>query len=445
MKYSPFQVKPVAAILAAGLIAGMVAGCVGVATDAEKAANARLGETGAALSAPLPELKPESTLADVLQYAMQNHPGVEAAYRDWAASVAAITVSRSLPDPRLTFQADVQTTVTSLMPGLMFDFPAPGKLAAGAAAASAESDAKFFVFQTRVLETALEVKRAYYQLYFLEAKLNVNRRMLELLGEVENSAAARNAAGQATLQDVLRAQMERERLATEIANLEDSRSLLLARFAAALGLPPGATPPPIPARFETTTLPADNAALLAAALARNPRLKGMEAEIRQADAMLTLARKARLPDFSAGLEADVKMTPALWRPQAGVTLPLWRDKIAAEIAAAQAGKQAAAARLNAEQIALAVDVAEKSYMIRESGRMLDLLDNRILPKARQALGVARSGYQSGRTGFSDLLDAQRAVLEAEQEAVDTRTRREIALAELDLAVLGTLPPGAPAK
>ena len=37
------------------------------------------------------------------------------------------------------------------------------------------------------------------------------------------------------------------------------------------------------------------------------------------------------------------------KPQASMTLPVWRDKIAAQIAAAQADKNAAKARLNAEQ------------------------------------------------------------------------------------------------
>ena len=44
--------------------------------------------------------------------------------------------------------------------------------------------------------------------------------------------------GKATLQDVLRAQIEQERLNNEIVNLEDSRGPLLAQFKAALGIEP---------------------------------------------------------------------------------------------------------------------------------------------------------------------------------------------------------------
>src|SRR4029077_15378023 len=127
---------------------------------------------------------------------------------------------------------------------------------------------------------------------------------------------------------------------------------------------------PIPQRFEST--PADLTAdkLLADALAQNNRLRAMEAEVRAAEASIILARKARIPDSSVGVMADVKMSPTLYRPVATVSLPIWRDKIAAQIAEAQANKRSAEARLSGEQIALAVHCAEKSYVSREASRTL---------------------------------------------------------------------------
>ena len=56
-----------------------------------------------------------------------------------------------------------------------------------------------------------------------------------------------------------------------------------------------------------------------------------------------------------------------------MSLPVWRDKIAAQIAAAQAGKHAAEARLTSEQILMTVDFAMKTYEYREVTRNLALL------------------------------------------------------------------------
>jgi outer membrane protein TolC len=82
-------------------------------------------------------------------------------------------------------------------------------------------------------------------------------------------------------------------------------------------------------------------------------------------------------------------------------------------------------------------------MYREATRNLQLLTESLLPKARQALEVARSGYSVSKAGFIDLLDAERSLLEFELAAVDARTRRELALAEVSLLIMGVPPPGAP--
>ena len=169
------------------------------------------------------------------------------------AAVERITPARSLPDPRVTFQMDIMSIVTSLMPGLMLDLPGPGKLGARAAVASAESTAKYFAFETSVVQTAFNVKKAYYQLFFLADKIRVSREILELLGDLERLARTQNSVGKVTLQDVLRAQIEQDRLNTEIAGLSDSRQLLTTQFKAALGLGPDRPEPPLPARLSTTT------------------------------------------------------------------------------------------------------------------------------------------------------------------------------------------------
>ena len=53
-------------------------------------------------------------------------------------------------------------------------------------------------------------------------------------------------------------------------------------------------------------------------------------------------------------------------------------------------------------------------------------------------------YSSGRTDFINFQEAQRSLLEFELAEVDARTRRELALAEISLLIVGLQPPGAPA-
>src|SRR6266571_3135908 len=442
-----FQLAAVPFCLVMGAL--VLTGCTGTPTQSERAARQDLKTGGVTYRPknqrpPLPTLQTNASLGSFLAFAILNQPQIEAAYFDWAASVERITRERSLPDPRLTFESDISDVVMSLMPGLMMDFPGPGKLKAAANVAAAESEMKYFAFESSVLQTAFALKKAFYQLHFLDAKLSVNEQTLNLVADLERLARTQNEVGKVTLQDVLRAEIEQDRLTTEIENLKDSRSPMFAQFKAALGLTAEQTNPPVPQQFESTPLDLTSDELWATALARNPRLKAMEAEARRAEASLRLAYKARVPDFSAGLEADAKASPVIYTPQLAVTLPVWRDKLEAEIAEAQAGKRASEARLSAEQIALAVEFAEKTFMFRESSRNLALLQDRLLTKARQSLEVGRAAYLSGQIDFLSLISAQRTLLEFQLAEVEARTQRELALAELSLLILGQPPAGAPA-
>jgi len=430
------------------LAAFVVTGCKGIPTKGEQAARQDLKTVSDAYRPQhqrpaLPTLQTNASLSNFLYFAVLNQPQVEAAYFDWAGAVERITVERSLPDPRLSFESDIADIVMTVMPGLMQEFPGPGKLKAAANVATAESQARYFAFETSVLQTAFSLKRAYYQLWFLDENIRINRQTLDLLAELEEIARAQNAAGKVTLQDVYRAQIEQDQLTTEIANLEDSRHPLIAQLKGALGLTRDQADPPRPTRFESTPLDLNGDALLDTAFARNPRLKMMEADVRMAESAIALARKSKVPDFNLGLMADAKAAPTMFRPLAGMTLPIWRDKIAAQIAQAQATKRAAEARLTSEQIMVTVDFAMKSYDYREITRNLALLQDKLIPKARQSLEVARAGYLAGQISFFNLIDAERTWLNFRLQEVEARTRREIILADLSLTIAGIAPEGAP--
>ena len=169
----------------------------------------------------------------------------------------------------------------------------------------------------------------------------------------------------------------------------------------------------------------------------------MESDVRAAEAAIAVAYKERVPDFNLALMADVKASPVLYWPQASMSLPIWRDKLAAEVSQAKAGQLAAQARLSAEQISLTVEFAEKSFAWREINRNLALLQKQLIPKGRQSLEIARAGYLSGSIDFFNLMDAQRTLLGFRMNEVEERTLREITLAELSLWIAGVPPAGSP--
>jgi cobalt-zinc-cadmium efflux system outer membrane protein len=433
----------------AAIVAMLVlAGCKGVTQPGERAARKQFAEESQIYrpeynSPALPQLTTNSPLSDFITYAMLNHPDVAANYYDWAASIERITVERSRPDPKLTFEAYLAGMITSIMPGLMTDIPGPGKLAARADVATAESEAKYFTFKSSMLQTAFGVKKAYYELHYQKEEIRVNQESLKLVSDLEQIARAENETGKGTLQDVLRTQSEELKLRASIENLHETHRARLAQFKGALGMTPNDAEPPVPREFVAVTPDFSDEQLLEKAVARNFQIKAMTAEIKAAEASIKLARKERVPDFSAGAEVDVKAAPVMWNPQLSMTLPIWRDKIAAEIAAAQANKRTAEAKLTSSQISLAVTFAEKMALYREANRNLSVIDEQLMPRARQSLDVARAAYLSGRLEFINVIDAQRELLNLQLERVDALKQREISLAELSLIIEGATPGQSP--
>lgn len=430
------------------VLVSLCVGCVGIPTPGELGSRDHVQRVllkyrpdGSAPS--LPRLTSGGSPETFVRYAIYKHPQVEAAYYEWLASVEKITRERSLPDPRLTFQMDIAKMILAVMPGLMMDFPGPGKLRAAANVASAESNMKYFQFEAAVLQVAYGFKKAWYDLRLVDERIRVNDEMVSLLEDLEQQAQARAEVGKGSLQDLLRTQMEKERLKTELTNLRDSRHSFATQFKASLGLGAGDFTPPMPRAFPLSPMATSGDKILSTALARNPRLKAMEADVRRAEASLAMERTTRIPDFALGVMADVKASPTMVRPLAGMTLPIWRDKIAAAIAGARDLESSSNSRLSNERLTLTVEVAMKSYMYRESTRLLALLQDTLLPKAKQSLEVARSGYSAGTTDFINLIDAQRTLLEFRLAEVEARIKRELALADLSLQVMGVPPSGAP--
>jgi outer membrane protein, heavy metal efflux system len=393
---------------------------------------------------PLPVLTAQSGLPDLISYALLNNPRIESLYYDWAGAVEDITTARSLPNPMLNFSADISRGASALSVGLasdpMSNWPGPGKLPLKADAAYGEALRRRAVFEGEMLATALAVKRAYFQLWVIDEQVRRTREVLAVIDEAETLARERLAVGMVTQQDVLRAQMERDQLRNRLANLEDSRRPLEARLRSALGLAPDQPLPPFALRLDPEAANFTEQSLMETGFARNPQLKAMRSEVLQAVALYQLSQKTKVPDYSWGIGIN-SATPVAVSPSFGITLPIWRDKIAAEIAAGRRGQRAAEARLSAEQLDLAVRFAETAYAWREADRNATLFGKQLLPKARAALDSARGGYVGGLTRFADLLDAERALLEFRVQYATAAGQREMALAEMSLVILGRWPTG----
>lgn len=386
----------------------------------------------------LTPLAASNFLEDYLKFSISNQPKVRAAYFNWLASLEDIELARSLPDPQLGFQADIHKVLTSFMTGLMMAFPGPTKLRTQAERASKASWERYYQFEMAVLQAILDFKKAYFPLYFLQKKLVLKRQQLDLLQRIKVLFRAQNDLGKASLLTLLDLQMEEDQLKTQIQSLEDQKKPLEAQWNASMGLLPKQHTLPLPDPQAETNFfsELDPSRYLEEAFFHNPRLQALEATVKQADSTFQLAKKESIPNFKAGFEVDLKMSPVLYRPSFGLTLPLWRKKVLAQIKKAQAEKNAAEARLSSEEITLSVELAEKLFLYRETQRQLDLLQRQLLPSVQKKWDLLYVDYLAGEGTLFQLLRQQMAIFELQFNAVEAQTRLKILTAELSVLILG---------
>jgi len=429
----------------------LLSGCEGTPIREETAARRQLAEIGGSYRPDrripaLPALTPDSPAAEFLRFALLKHPQVEAAYDDWRAAVEAITPARSLPDPQLTAQPNITSgNSLAIMPGLMFDFMTRGKLAAMGREAAAASDVAYREYAAAVMRTAAEARKASIELAYVDEALRLREDSLRAADQSLALAGAdySTGSGPATLEAQVRILNSAGEQRANLAMLRDRRTAARVRFKSALGLGPDDPDPPWPSfPLQATHLPPQEE-LWGAAERVNPGLAGMRAMVDMAVAGVDVARTSRTPDFSVGAMFDSMARPVPVRPSASVTLPIWRDKIAAVIRGAEAKRDAAVARLDAEQINLAAEIAQMLFMVRESDRMIEYLDGVALPNLERSAASSEAAYQSGLGGAGMIPEARLMALGMRLERADLLRRRETSVADLLLILAAVAPPGAP--
>jgi outer membrane protein TolC len=423
-----------AAVFAIGVGLFLVAGtsALGAATPThdhwpQTTQNDRLSEIAAEMPGP------ESQPADYVRFALLHHPAVAAVRHDWDAAQHAVAPAKALPDPQLTFQADIASTIMSLMPGVMAELMNPGKRAAMGREAEASLAVARAQYSGTLVRIAAEVRRALVELAYLDAALAFRHAAADTAEQSAQLAASTYAAGRgmdASLAAQIQAADTAERFRSEAAQLLDRRAAVRARLKSALGLPTEAADPAWPAiELAPTSFPTA-AELWQRIQTSNPDLARMRAMVEMTVAGVAVARRGGSPDFSVGLMAEVKTAPWMWRPTATMTLPLWRAKIRETIAAAEARHDAALARLSAEQLDMAAELARMLAMVREADRMIEYIDRSALPAVQRQRDAAQSGYRTGGTGAAMIVESGAMELAMQTERLAALRERELAVIDL---------------
>ncbi len=249
------------------------------------------------------------------------------------------------------------------------------------------------------------------------------------------------AAG--THPDVIRAQVEAGKLENRYRTLLDLQQPIIARLNSALNRPVDAIiPQPTKIRFNEVDL-TDNE-LLSKLIHENPQLKALDFEITQNKKSIDLARKDYYPDLTFGLNIiDTDNSPVSSPSDNGkdpviasvsINIPLWREKYAAGVRQAQSRYLAASYQRKQKANSLSSQLKLVLFKFRDAQRKIDLYRNALIPKAKESLKVTESAFRSAKSNFTDIIDAQRILLEFALSYEQALTDQAKALAKIEMLI-----------
>lgn len=356
--------------------------------------------------------------------------------------------ARALPDPMLEIgvQNDgfeqlmigrMETSWVSIMASQTI--PWPGKLQArGRLAELAPRRAEQALARLK-LSTEADVRRAWVDLALARGRLVLLGRLEGLWRQAAELARSRYEVGEGAQSDVLRAQLELNRVKQRrwALQVEETQSLqALNRLRAAPLDRPIATEAALP----ELPLPAagDVQALITDALERSPERASAIAGTAVAEAAIATARQGYAPDltFRAGIMPRGTTLPPMWLLSVGTTLPVWGPlKQSRAVEETQARLRASRSELETVEQLIRLRTQQRAAAMQAVLETIRLYREGLLIQSEATATSTLAQYKVGKVGFLAVLEANAGYIADEDSylrAIADAWRLAIATHEVDL-------------
>lgn len=386
-----------------------------------------------------PASAPTLTLSVAIERALSAHPRLRAAAFEVEAADGAVQQAALPPNPSLGVeQEDTRRETRTVTVLLSQPLEIGGQRAARTALARRGRDISQAELDALRSEVRADVVQAFFAALVAQERVVAAEESLRIAGGGADATARRVAAGKLSPIDETRARVAEATARIDWRQAQADRLAARHALAAAVGIDEAvigavdgdpASLPALPAEVE-----------VARRLADAPALRRARLEVERAQAAYELERTRRMPDVTVTLGA--KRAQEIGRSQAviGVSMPLpLFDRNQGAQREALKRRQAAEQLAEAESLRLRAEVLSAADELRARADEVDALQRTVLPGAREAYTAATRGFELGKFGFLDVLDAQRTWLQARMQWLDALARAHRANADLERRL------GAPAQ
>ncbi len=352
-----------------------------------------------------------------LSEALAANPQLTRDFQIFRAAAATGDKVGALPDPKITYTEFLESVQTRTGPqervfGISQAFPWPGTLKLRRGAADAMAQAAHHRYEATRRRITIEVADAYFTHALVAESGRIAARQRDLLKDLTPVVEERVRGG-ASMANSLRIEIELRRSSDRAESFQRKLPATATALEATLGRTPGKNPV-----LPTAHLPRSPPALppadkLQPGLSQHPLVLAAESGTSAAGISSELARLAARPSFMLGAKV-IDIGDGGESPVAvtlGLSLPIWSGKNRAEKNAAEA--ELLASKASTEAVHQTLEVAFRmAYQTHLDARArLRLHDRDLLPPATEALELIREDYRNGKSSITDVLDAERVLLD----------------------------------
>lgn len=175
------------------------------------------------------------------------------------------------------------------------------------------------------------------------------------------------------------------------------------------------------------------------ALSQSPVLAGWDQEVSRREALVQLEDARRVPDVTAAASVRWLAQPDDAALVAGFSVPLpLFDRNQGTRAAARADLRRARSERRVQEAALGTELERAYHELAARHEEIVELREEILPAARDAFDGVREGYRRGLFRNTDVLEAQRTLVELRLREIDAVRTYHVARAALERLTAGAL-------
>ncbi|RVT96385.1 efflux transporter outer membrane subunit [Rhodovarius crocodyli] len=313
-------------------------------------------------------------------------------------------------------------------------------------ASTAALDAAEYSLRSVLLTLVGEVATTYVELRGYQARLDLTRRTAASQRQTAAMTQGLYRAGSSSALDVARANATAASTEAQIPVLEISYASSLFSLGLLLGQPPAALAPrletarpiPEPRRMTGVGVPGD-------LLRARPDLRAAERQLAQATALIGQAEANRYPSISvsgtlsisAARMGDLARNSALaWSFGPSLNIPIFQGgQLAAAVRQAEAQRDQYYIAFRAAVLTALQEVETALVTLTQQRERVARLTETVTAQ-REAARLSRTLYQTGASGFLDVLDADRTLFSAEDSLLQSRIATVTAFVALNKALGG---------